>query len=124
MEGRDLFTLLNLKAKGSTDRMFGWHQRGKRVALHIALALHYLHARKLTHFDIKARAGALWRCILGGLLGGKPGAGAGGMGSGSWHVMGPFCLPSAQSHSPCTARPDPSANWEPRFWLCSPRTCC
>lgn len=77
MEGRDLFTLLNLKAKGSTDRMFGWHQRGKRVALHIALALHHLHARKLTHFDIKARAGALWRCILGGCLVASLGQGLG-----------------------------------------------
>lgn len=51
-EGRDLFSALNLRDK-SGERMFAWHKRGKRVALDVASALAFLHARKVCHFDVK-----------------------------------------------------------------------
>ena len=34
--GRDLHSVLQLTAAGSQERLFGWHRRGKRVALDIA----------------------------------------------------------------------------------------
>ncbi|KAL4434836.1 hypothetical protein ABPG77_005363 [Micractinium sp. CCAP 211/92] len=53
MEGRDLFSRLNVTDK-SGQRMFSWHRRGKRVALDVASALAYLHGKHVMHFDIKA----------------------------------------------------------------------
>ena len=61
-EGRDLFSALNLRDK-SGERMFAWHKRGKRVALDVASALAFLHARKVCHFDVKVSelgCGRLW----------------------------------------------------------------
>ena len=51
-EGRDLFSALNLRDK-SGERVFSWYKRGKRVALDVASALAFLHARKVMHFDVK-----------------------------------------------------------------------
>lgn len=43
MEGGSLFKALNVVAKGSSSRVFGWYERGKDVACDVASALHYLH---------------------------------------------------------------------------------
>ncbi|KAL4457658.1 hypothetical protein ABPG75_012523 [Micractinium tetrahymenae] len=54
MEGGDLRTRIReLDAEGR--RVFGWHQRGRKVALDVACALNYLHSSTYTHFDVKAR---------------------------------------------------------------------
>jgi hypothetical protein len=42
MEGRDLKNRLSSLNRAG-ERVFGWYQRGKAVALDIARALHYLH---------------------------------------------------------------------------------
>jgi serine/threonine protein kinase len=54
MDGGSLHKQLNLQAKGSTQRVFGWYSRGKHLALEIATGIHYLHSMRVTHFDIKS----------------------------------------------------------------------
>lgn len=54
MEGGDLRTR-NAETDAAGRRTFGWHQRGKTVALDVATALHYLHTSSYTHFDVKSR---------------------------------------------------------------------
>jgi len=44
-EGRDLQTVLGLRAAGSNERLFGWYRNGLRVATEVAKALNYLHSR-------------------------------------------------------------------------------
>ncbi|KAL4428401.1 hypothetical protein ABPG75_002490 [Micractinium tetrahymenae] len=53
--GRDLFSSLQLHTdNGSGQRQFGWWQRGRRVALHLARALAYLHSLGIVHMDVKS----------------------------------------------------------------------
>lgn len=54
MEGGSLYKLLGARSKTSKQRVFGWYQRGKHVALDVACGIHYLHSLKLIHFDIKS----------------------------------------------------------------------
>ncbi|KAL4442935.1 hypothetical protein ABPG77_008426 [Micractinium sp. CCAP 211/92] len=54
MEGGDLRTRIR-ELDDHGRRVFGWHQRGRRVALDVACALNYLHSATYTHFDVKAR---------------------------------------------------------------------
>lgn len=51
-EGRDLYSALQLKARGSEARLFSWRRRGRRVALETARALNYLHGRGVVHLDV------------------------------------------------------------------------
>ncbi|KAI7845918.1 hypothetical protein COHA_000464 [Chlorella ohadii] len=54
-EGRDLRAALDVRAAGTDERLFGWHRRGKRVALQLARALNYLHNNKnIVHLDVKS----------------------------------------------------------------------
>lgn len=43
--GRDLHSSIDLKATGSSDRVFGWYRRGRRVAYDVARAISYLHSK-------------------------------------------------------------------------------
>jgi serine/threonine protein kinase len=52
--GRDLRAALGLTAADSTERLFGWHRRGRRVVLEVAKALNFLHARGVVHMDVKS----------------------------------------------------------------------
>ncbi|KAL4428402.1 hypothetical protein ABPG75_002491 [Micractinium tetrahymenae] len=53
--GRDLFSSLQLHTDdGSGQRLFGWRHRGRRVALHLARALAYLHSLGIVHMDVKS----------------------------------------------------------------------
>lgn len=51
--GRDLHSALQLTATGSSERLFGWRRRGRRVAYEVAKALNYLHSRGVSHMDVK-----------------------------------------------------------------------
>lgn len=53
-EGRDLHSALQVTAAGSTERLFSWGRRGRRVALEVARALNYLHSRGMVHMDVKS----------------------------------------------------------------------
>ncbi|GAB4820308.1 hypothetical protein N2152v2_007354 [Parachlorella kessleri] len=53
MELGDLWKLVPLRG-ASGQRVFGWHGRGRRVALDVARGLHYLHSRKVVHLDLKS----------------------------------------------------------------------
>lgn len=52
--GRDLHAALDVLARGTQDRLFGWHRRGKRIALEVAkvrsawdcTALLWVHAQR------------------------------------------------------------------------------
>lgn len=44
-EGRDLHSALQLTAAGSTDRLFSWYRRGRRIAYETAKAINYLHSK-------------------------------------------------------------------------------
>lgn len=52
--GRDLHAALDVRAAGTSDRLFSWHRRGKRCALQLARALNYLHSKKFLHLDVKS----------------------------------------------------------------------
>lgn len=52
--GRDLRAALDVRAAGTDERLFGWHRRGKRVALQLARALNYLHSKSIVHLDVKS----------------------------------------------------------------------
>ena len=47
--GRDLYSALEVRAAGTGERLFSWRLRGWRVALEVARALNYLHARGVVH---------------------------------------------------------------------------
>ena len=51
-QGRDLHAALDLLALGTQERLFGWHRRGKRVALEVARALNFLHSKGIVHLDV------------------------------------------------------------------------
>lgn len=59
LEG-DFFAFRRDKEHGE---LYSWEKRGRQVALDIALALAYLHARKIIHFDIKSSA-SLALCLI------------------------------------------------------------
>ncbi|KAL4452702.1 hypothetical protein ABPG75_008364 [Micractinium tetrahymenae] len=52
--GRDLMQALELKVAGSGQRVFSWHNRGRRIAYDVAKALNFLHARGIVHLDVKS----------------------------------------------------------------------
>lgn len=52
-EGRDLHSVLDLRASGTGERLFGWWQRGRRIACEVARALNYLHSKSVVHLDVK-----------------------------------------------------------------------
>lgn len=54
LPGGDLFKALNLRDR-SSNRVFGWACKGKRVALDVASALAFLHNRRVMHYDLKVR---------------------------------------------------------------------
>ncbi|KAI3434591.1 hypothetical protein D9Q98_002660 [Chlorella vulgaris] len=54
MDGGDLRGR-NREVDAAGRRTFSWYQRGRRVALDVALALNYLHTSSYTHFDVKSR---------------------------------------------------------------------
>ncbi|KAI7841929.1 hypothetical protein COHA_004456 [Chlorella ohadii] len=107
MEGRDLFSALNLRDK-SGERVFSWYKRGKRVALDVASALAFLHARKVMHFDVKAGNVMLTRDFTAKL--GDVGLSKamthtfaskqGGVGTFAW------CAPEVLQGKPCTYSAD------------------
>lgn len=66
MEGGDLRARNAERDPATGARLFGWYQRGRRVALDVACALLYLHTSSYTHFDIKSRNVGGLGC-LGGL---------------------------------------------------------
>ncbi|KAL4452700.1 hypothetical protein ABPG75_008362 [Micractinium tetrahymenae] len=51
--GRDLMQALELKVAGG-ERVFTWHNRGRRIAYDVANALNFLHARGIVHLDVKS----------------------------------------------------------------------
>ena len=53
-EGRDLHSALQVTASGSSERLFSWRRRGRRVAQEAARALSYLHSRGVVHMDVKS----------------------------------------------------------------------
>ena len=53
-EGRDLHSALQVTVAGSSERLFSWRRRGRRVALEVARALNYLHSRGVAHMDVKS----------------------------------------------------------------------
>lgn len=84
-EGRDLHSVLNLRAAGTGERVFGWRRRGRRVLCEVARAVSYLHAHNVVHLDIKSSnvllsatgtagevGGGCWRDGQGGPAGCSP----------------------------------------------------
>ena len=53
MEGGSLFGCMGLRGNDSR-RVVGWYQQGRRIALGVAQALHYLHSLKMAHLDLKS----------------------------------------------------------------------
>ncbi|KAL4442409.1 hypothetical protein ABPG77_004993 [Micractinium sp. CCAP 211/92] len=53
-DGRDLHSVLRLRAAGSQERLFSWRRHGRRVARDVARALAYLHSQGVVHMDIKS----------------------------------------------------------------------
>lgn len=51
-EGRDLHAALDVLARGTQDRLFGWYRRGGRIALDVAKALNFLHSKGIVHLDV------------------------------------------------------------------------
>ena len=51
-EGRDLHAALDVLARGSQDRLFGWYRRGKRIAVEVARAINYLHSKNVIHLVV------------------------------------------------------------------------
>ena len=43
--GRDLHSALEVAAAGSSERLFAWGRRGRRVLYEVAKALNYLHLK-------------------------------------------------------------------------------
>lgn len=52
-EGLDLLSSLQL-CDADIGRLFGWRNRGRRVALELAQALAYLHSQGICHLDVKS----------------------------------------------------------------------
>ena len=53
MELGDLWRALSAKdPKG--DRIFSWYSRGAQCLIDVATGLHYLHSRRVVHFDLKS----------------------------------------------------------------------
>lgn len=50
--GRDLHAALGLRLRGTDQRLFGWHCRGRHVALDVARALDFLASRNIVHLDM------------------------------------------------------------------------
>lgn len=53
MELGDLWRALSVK-DSSGDRIFGWYRYGRRVMEDVAHGLHYLHTKRVVHFDLKS----------------------------------------------------------------------
>ncbi|KAI7836687.1 hypothetical protein COHA_009463 [Chlorella ohadii] len=51
---RDLHSALQVTAAGTSERLFAWQRRGRRVAHEVARALNYLHSKNVIHLDIKS----------------------------------------------------------------------
>ena len=47
-------TFYKLRRSEEKGELYSWNKRGWEVALDIAMALAYLHARDTTHFDVKS----------------------------------------------------------------------
>lgn len=52
--GHDLYSVLQLPASGTGQRLFSWYRHGQRIATEVATAVNYLHLKKLVHMDIKS----------------------------------------------------------------------
>lgn len=53
MELGDLWRALSAK-DSSGDRMFSWYNRGSQCMVDVANGLHYLHTKRVVHFDLKS----------------------------------------------------------------------
>lgn len=53
MELGDLWRALSAK-DANGDRIFSWHSRGKQCMIDVAKGLHYLHMKRVVHFDLKS----------------------------------------------------------------------
>lgn len=54
MELGDLWRALPAKDPTTSERIFSWHRRGRRVMEDVARGLHYLHSKRVVHFDLKS----------------------------------------------------------------------
>lgn len=73
-EGRDLHAALDVRAAGTSERLFSWYRRGRRVALQLARALNYLHNKQILHLDVKSANVLLTGAALRVVPRGGPGA--------------------------------------------------
>lgn len=53
MELGDLWRALSAKDP-SGERIFSWYSRGKQCMIDVARGLHYLHSKRVVHFDLKS----------------------------------------------------------------------
>lgn len=54
MELGDLWRALPAKDPVSGNRMFSWKRRGRQAMEDVARGLHYLHSKRVVHFDLKS----------------------------------------------------------------------
>jgi hypothetical protein len=53
MELGDLWRALSAKNENG-ERLFSWYQRGAQCVIDVASGLHYLHTKRVVHFDLKS----------------------------------------------------------------------